>query len=77
MANTQLYTVGIIIMCTFLLIIIGAGLYVNNIKPLSKERTYIKMEIKRSLSKRESKYWKNKFKKLYLQHIPLIGKFWR
>lgn len=77
MANTQLYTVSIIIICMFFLIIMVAGLYVNNIKPLLKEREYIKMEIKRSFSKREYKYWKNKLKKLYLQHIPLIGRFWR
>ena len=45
--------------------------------PFKKQRDYIKMEMKRSLEEQEYRYWRRELKKLYLQAIPLIGKFFR
>ena len=48
----------------------------NEVMSFMQERDYIKMEIKRSNDK-EYYYWKRKLKKLYLSHIPIIGRFFR
>ncbi len=55
---------------------IGA-LFVNIYLPFRKERKYIKMEMARSCGEREYRYWQRKLKRLYLQSIPLIGRFFK
>lgn len=51
------------------------ALYVKNVVPFIKEREYIKMEIERSFSEREEKYWKRELKKLYAEKLPFIHFF--
>ncbi len=48
----------------------------NVVMPFIKERNYIKMEMQRSDDK-EYRYWKRELKRLYLSHIPIIGRFYR
>ena len=49
----------------------------NVIIPFLDERSYIKMEINRSDSSSERRYWKKKLRKSYLKQIPLIGLFFK
>lgn len=39
----------------------------------SRERKYIKIEMKRSTG-REYRHWKKELRKLYLRSIPLVGR---
>lgn len=50
--------------------------YFNVIAPFTKAREYIKMEMQRSDGD-EYYYWKSELKRLYISHIPIIGKFFR
>lgn len=45
------------------------------IKPFFDERAYIKVEMSRSLSDREYRYWERQLKKLYIRSIPFVGRF--
>ena len=60
---------GIVLIIAFIV------LYVEIFIPFNEERQYIKMEINRSCSKQEYKYWKKEMKKLYLKSIPIIRWF--
>lgn len=66
-----IYTAIILIIAAIFLI----ALYVKNVVPFMKERSYIKMEIERSFSKSETEYWKKELRKLYLEQIPLLHFF--
>ena len=70
------YTLAYVILA---LIILYAAAYLmfEKIMPFNRERKYIKMEINRSQSKEEYKYWKSELKLLYLKSIPIIGKKYR
>ncbi len=63
-----------------LVVIIGffivLAFYFNVIAHFMKEREYIKMEMQRSDGE-EYYYWKNELKRLYILHIPIIGRFFR
>ena len=50
--------------------------YFNVIAPFMKARDYIKMEMQRSDGD-EYYYWKSELKRLYISHIPIIGRFFR
>ena len=41
-----------------------------------KARDYIKMEMQRSDGD-EYYYWKSELKRLYISHIPILGRFFR
>ena len=62
-------------------IIIGVlliiALFVNFIIPFKEERDYIKMKMEHSYEEEEYRYWRRELKHLYLQSIPLIGRFFR
>lgn len=62
---------GIVLIIAFIVL----SLYVELFIPFNEERQYIKMEINRSCSKQEYKYWKKEMKKLYLKSIPIIRWF--
>lgn len=62
---------GIVLIIAFIVL----SLYVEIFIPFNEERQYIKMEINRSCSKQEYKYWKKEMKKLYLKSIPIIRWF--
>jgi len=64
---------AIIFTVTIILLIILL-LYFNVLSPLLKSRKYIKMEMDRS-DGREYLFWKRQLKKLYMRHIPFIGRF--
>ena len=51
------------------------ALYFNLIVPLVKEREYVKMEMRRSYSEDEYRFWKRELRRVYLRHIPIIGRF--
>jgi len=51
------------------------ALYFNFIVPLVKEREYVKMEMRRSYSEDEYRFWKRELRRVYLRHIPIIGRF--
>ena len=61
------------IMISFLII----ALCFKKIFQYINERDYIKAQMQSSHSKREYIYWKRKLKKLYLNYLPLIGRFLR
>ena len=50
--------------------------YFNVIAHFMKARNYIKMEMHRS-DGNEYYYWKSELKRLYISHIPIIGRFFR
>ena len=75
--NNQIYFLILIVVGVFVLAIVCVGIYVEFIRPFLKRREYLIMEMKRSTKKSEYLYWKGKLKKLYLQHNPLIGRFFR
>ena len=50
------------------------ALFINEYLPFKKSRDYIKMEMRRTTGN-ERKFWKRELRKLYLRHIPLIGRF--
>lgn len=62
---------GVVLIIAFIVLY----LYVDIFIPFNEERQYIKMEIKRSCSKQEYKYWKKEMKKLYRKSIPIIRWF--
>ena len=51
------------------------ALYFNFIVPLVKERENVKMEMRRSYSEDEYRFWKRELRRVYLRHIPIIGRF--
>ena len=51
------------------------ALYFNFIVPFVKEREYVKMEMRRSYSEDEYRFWKRELRRVYLRHIPIIGRF--
>lgn len=61
-------------------VIIGSfvvlAFFINVVMPFMKERDYIKMEMQRS-DDEEYYYWKRELRRLYLSHIPIIGRFFR
>lgn len=59
---------GIAILIVFVVILL-----LEPIVSLSKERSYIKMEMSRSEG-REYRYWRKKLKILYISHIPILGR---
>ena len=80
MANTLKFSENTFFIFAFVVAIvfffIVIALYFNVIAPFMKARKYIKMEMKRSNSK-EYLYWKSELKRLYMAHIPIIGRFFR
>ena len=48
----------------------------NVVMPFIKDRDYIRMEMQRS-NDEEYYYWKRELKRLYISHIPIIGRFFR
>ena len=50
--------------------------YFYVIAPFMRAREHIKMEMKRSDGD-EYYYWKSELKRLYMIHIPIIGRFFR
>lgn len=60
----------------FLIFFIILAVYFNVIAPFMEKRNRIKMEMQRSDGE-EYYYWKGKLKKLYIEHIPIIGRFIR
>ncbi len=60
----------------FLIFFATLAFYFNVIVPFVQEREYIKREIKRSDGE-EYYHWKRELKRLYLAHIPIIGRFFR
>ena len=79
MAYTYYNTEDTFLIFTFLVIIgffVVLALYFNVIAPFMKARDYIKMEMQRSDGD-EYYYWKSELKRLYMTHIPIIGRFFR
>lgn len=49
--------------------------YLEVIAPIIDEREYIKMKMLNSISKEEYDYWRWELRRVYLRHIPIIGRF--
>ncbi|MBQ9736991.1 MAG: hypothetical protein IJV86_01125 [Clostridia bacterium] len=73
-AEGKTYALSMIIVIVGFFIIFA--FYVNVVMPFMEERKYIKKEIKRSDGE-EYYYWKRELKRLYLTHMPIIGRFFR
>ena len=79
MAHTYDNTEDTFLIFAFVVIIgffIVLAFYFNVIAPFMKARDYIKMEMQRS-DVDEYYYWKRELKRLYISHIPIIGRFFR
>ena len=79
MAYTYDNTEDTFLIFAFVVIIgffIVLAFYFNVIAPFMKARDYIKMEMQRSDGE-EYYYWKSELKRLYMAHIPIIGRFFR
>lgn len=72
--SQQLY--AIISLIVFAIIFVAFVVFFLNVYvPFKERRRYIKMEIKRSFEQQERLYWKKELKRLYLSHIPFVGRF--
>lgn len=67
----MLIILGLAVLILFVLL----AIYFDIIHPLIKEREYLKMEMRRSYNEYEYRYWKRELRRLYLRHIPIIGRF--
>lgn len=66
---------GLMIVCVVIMaILVGAFLYLYFLAPFLEARKNIKIEMKRTYGK-EYSYWKGQLKMLYLESIPIIGRF--
>ncbi len=65
----------IVLGSAILILFVLLALYFNFIAPLVKEREYVKMEMRRSYSEDEYRFWKRELRRVYLRHIPIIGRF--
>lgn len=63
--------IGVVLIAVALVLYI----YVDVIIPFNKTHEYIKMEMNRSCSRSEYKYWKKEMRKLYVQLIPVVRWF--
>lgn len=70
-------TETMIIILVFAVLVIFIVTFINAYLPFKERKDYIKMEIGRSDSEREYRYWKKELKRLYLQSIPIIGRFFK
>lgn len=52
-----------------------AAYCIGTIKPFIEARAYVKTELQRTLGEPEYKYWRREMSKLYVELIPLLGKF--
>lgn len=66
----------IFVCIVIILFFIVLALYFNVVIPFIKSRSYIKREMQRTDGE-EYYYWKKELKKLYITHIPILGKFLR
>lgn len=69
--NNLFIVLGIIILIFIIAILVQAFIIV----PFREERSYIKMEMKRSTDRNIYLFWKRQLKRLYLKSIPIIGRF--
>ena len=67
--------VGSIILLLFILSVLFLIAWFKSIAPFLSERENIKMEMSRSYSEKEYRYWKRELRRLYLRSIPVIGRF--
>lgn len=58
-------------------VIVATIIYLKLMVPFIQERSYIKMEMRRSFNESEYRYWKRKLVRLYFEHVPLLGRLWR
>lgn len=65
-----------IVFITIMLFFIIVFLYLYFLAPFLEARKNIKIEMKRSYGK-EYEYWKRELRRLYLESIPIIGRFIR
>ena len=64
----------VVILAIFVILLV---IYLNIIIPFQEQRSYIKMEMKRSTGSRERAYWKKELKELYMSFIPFYAFFKR
>ncbi|MDY6313717.1 MAG: hypothetical protein SPL89_00915 [Clostridia bacterium] len=48
---------------------------IGTIKPFIETKAYVKTELQRTQGEPEYKYWRREMSKLYVELIPLLGKF--
>ncbi len=53
-----------------------SALYLEVIAPIIDDREYIIMKMRCSSSKEEYDYWRWELRRVYLRHIPIIGRFY-
>ncbi len=70
--NAFLFFIFIVIIGFFIVL----AFCFNVVMPFMKDRDYIKREMQRS-DEKEYYYWKRELKRLYLSHIPIIGRLFR
>ncbi len=74
--STNDYTLLNLTFITVILFFVALALYFYILSPIMRMRKYFKSEIQRSQGK-EKEYWKKKLRKLYMQYIPFIGRFFK
>ncbi len=70
-------TILLVFAVVAVIVLLIISFYFKVLKPFSRERDYIKMELYRSSSNHEYNYWKRELRYLYLKHIPLVRLFKR
>ena len=78
MENNNVDTVALLWMVLFpMAVLFILMIYFKVFRPFSERRRYIKMEMMQSDEGAEYNYWKRELKKLYIEHIPILGWFIR
>lgn len=62
----------IVIVAIFIGFLVFMAFYINCYLPFREERDYIKMEMNRSVSENEYRYWKRALIMFYTSKIPLV-----
>lgn len=70
-------TLLLVILVIALIVIPMVIVFINNISIMRKKIGYYKMELSRSASENERKFWKRKLRRYYLSLIPVVNIFVR
>lgn len=62
------------ILSVIIVLFFAMAFYANVLRPFFEAKQYVKSEIRRACTESERRYWQRKLKKLYITHIPIIGK---
>lgn len=64
-----------VLFAIIIIAILGVLLYANVVVPFANAKAYIKMELSRAFNDEQYRYWKRQLRNLYIERIPIIGRY--